>query len=111
MAKKIGKRTVVVVRQARVDRLKGDAAGPPDEHDIDGCAVVPRSSNEQGKGWITVEGWMVIAPYGADVLSTDQVRYDGKLWDVEGDPGDYETKRARGKATIFYLARLGSGTA
>lgn len=108
MAKKIGERTIRVIRAPKVDRLKGDAAGPPSEHDIEGCAVVPRSSMEEGKGWVTVDGWMVAAPYGADVLSTDKVRYDGVVWEVDGTPGDYETKKARGKATLIYLKRLGS---
>lgn len=108
MAKKIGVRTIVVVRTPKVDKLKGDAAGPPAEHEIEGCAVLPRSSNEEGKGWVFVDGRMIIAPHGADVLATDKVRVDGKTWEVDGTPGDYEDKRARGKATIIYLKRLGS---
>ena len=62
-------------------------------------------SNEMGKGWVIVEGRMVVAPYGADVLATDKVRVDGELWDVDGAPGDYENRRGKGKATIFYLAK------
>lgn len=108
MAKKIGERTVVVVREPKVDRLSDPAQGPAAEHDIEGCAVIPRASNEEGKGWVTIEGWMVIAPYGSDVLSTDKVRYDSKVWDVDGEPGDYENRRARGKATIFYLKKQGT---
>lgn len=104
MAKKIGERTVTVVRSAKVDRLDDDAT-PATEHEITGCAVIPRASFERERGWVTVEGWQVIAPYGADVTADDLVRFDGTLWSVDGEPGDYEDRRARGKATIFYLER------
>lgn len=108
MAKKIGERTVTVIREPKVDRLDDPAQGPAAEHDIDGCAVLPRSSNEEGKGWVIVEGRMIIAPFGSDVLGTDKVRVDGEVWDVDGAPGDYENRKAVGKATIFYLKRQGS---
>lgn len=108
MAKKIGSRTITVIRKAKVDRLSDTPAGAPPQHDIEGCAVVPRTSLEQDKGWVIVEGRMVIAPYAADILSDDQVRVDGETWDVDGEPGDYESKRGKGKATIVYLKRLGT---
>lgn len=108
MAKKIGSRTITVVRRPKVDRLSDASSGPPPEHDIKGCAVMPRTSHEEEKGWVIVEGRMVIAPYGADILATDQVRLDGTVWDVDGEPGDYEDRRARGKATIVYLTKTGT---
>lgn len=108
MAKKIGTRTVTVVRKPKVDRLASAPTGAPPEHPITGCAVLPRTSHEEERGWVIVEGRMVVAPYGSDVLATDQVRVDGTTWDVDGEPGDYENKRGQGKATIFYLKRLGS---
>lgn len=101
----MGSRTVTVVREQKVDRLDDTPAGAAPEHDIEGCLVLPRSSYEEGKGWVIVEGRMVVAPYGADVLATDKVRVDGELWDVDGAPGDYENRRGKGKATIFYLAK------
>lgn len=105
MAKKIGSRTVTVVRKAKVDRLSSDTAAET-THDIKGCAVLPRTSFEQDKGWVIVEGRQVIAPYGSDVLATDRVRINGETWNVDGEPGDYENARGKGKATIFYLTRL-----
>lgn len=107
MAKKIGTRTVTVVRQPRVDRLDPNPPPAAIEHDIEGCAIVPRASQEEGKGWVVVEGYSVFAPHGADVTADDRVRFDGVLWDVDGEPGDYENKRGQGKATIFYLTRGG----
>ena len=108
MAKKIGKRTITVIRQPKVDRLDDAPAGVAPEHDIKGCAITPRTSFEAEKGWVIVEGRMVVAPYGADVLADDKVRVDGEVWEVDGAPGDYEDKKARGKATIFYLKRQGT---
>lgn len=110
MAKKIGNRSITVIRKPKVDRLADAPVGAPPEHEIEGCAVVPRTSHEEGKGWVIVEGRMVICPYGADILATDNVRLDGTIWEVDGEPGDYEDRRARGKATIVYLARLGTGS-
>lgn len=106
MAKKIGARTITVVRQAKVDRLS-DETPEPSEHTVEGCVVLPRSSFEEGRGWVVVEGRQVIAPYAADVTADDKVRLEpgGPLWSVDGEPGDYEDKKARGKATIFYLTR------
>lgn len=108
MAKKIGSRTVTIIRKAKVDRLDDESTAAPPEHDITGCVVLPRSSHDEEKGWVIVDGRQVIAPYGADVLADDQVRVDGQVWDVDGAPGDYENKRGKGKATMFYLKRLGS---
>lgn len=109
MPRKIGARTVTVVRAQKVDRLEEPSGTPAPEHDITGCAVLPRVSHEEERGWVIVEGRTIIAPHGSDVLATDQVRVDGETWDVDGAPGDYEDRRARGKATIFYLTRQGAG--
>lgn len=107
MSKKIGKRTIVVKRKPKVDRLS--SSNPAEtQHSVEGCAVLPRTSNEQDKGWVVVEGRMIIAPHGSDVIADDRVVVDGVTWDVDGEPGDYENKRGRAKATIFYLKRLGT---
>jgi hypothetical protein len=108
VAKKIGSRTITVVRKVKVDRLSSTPAGTPPEHDIEGCAILPRTSHEEDRGWVVVEGRMVIAPFEADVLADDLVRIDGVTWEVDGAPGDYENRRGKGKATIFYLKKLGT---
>lgn len=111
MAKKIGSDTIHVIRTVKVDRLAAPG-GAPAEHDVDGCVVLPRLLNaaEDGKGWVIVEGKMVIAPFGADVLADDQVTIPGDTvkFQVDGAPGPYKNKRGRGKAVIFYLKRLGT---
>ncbi len=106
MAKRIGKRTITVIRKPKVDRLSS-ASSAESRFDIEGCAVLPRSSNEEGRGWVIVEGKMVIAPFNADILPSDRILIpgDSKPWNVDGEPGDYENRRAIGKATIVYLTR------
>jgi hypothetical protein len=106
--KKIGERTVTVLRAPKVDRLSDTASTVPAEHDVEGCVVTPRSSYEAGKGWVIVSGRMIVAPFGSDVLATDLVRVDGRVWEVDGEPGEYETKKGKPKAMIFYLKRQGT---
>lgn len=106
MAKKIGTRTVTVVRAAKVDRFD-DPTGAPAEHDVEGCAILPRASKEEGKGWVIHEGWQVIAPYDADVTADDSVRLDGELYSVSGKPGLFENTKGKGKALMFNLDRVG----
>lgn len=107
MARKIGSETITVIRKAKVDRLS-DATSASSQHEIEGCVVLPRTSHEEDKGWTIVEGKQVVAPFGADIQSDDQVDYEGVRWDVDGAPGPYRKKNGLGKATIFYLKRLGS---
>lgn len=103
MAKKIGVRTITVVRKPRGNWLETGPAAAEARHDITGCVILPRSSYEAERGWVIVDGRQIIAPYGSDVVATDQVEIDGELWDVDGAPGDYENRRGAPKATMFYL--------
>lgn len=107
MARGIGAQRVTVVRQERRDRLDTEPASSV-EHDIEGCVILPRSSRDEEKGWVIVEGRQVVAPYGSDIEPDDRVRIDGELWDVDGAPGEYVNRRGRGRATMFYLKRLGT---
>lgn len=116
MAKKIGSDTLVILRQAKVDRLDPNPAPAAVPHDVPGCQVLPRlasgaqNSAEDNKGWTIVEGKMIIAPYGSDVMADDAVRLpdDPVPYQVDGAPGPYKNRRGKGKAMIFYLKRLGT---
>jgi len=108
MAKKIGKRTITVRREERRDPLDPTPSTPA-SHQILGCMVVPRTSFEEERGWVIVEGQMVVAPFGSDVKADDKILLPGdpEPWDVDGQPGHYENKRGIGKACIFYLTKVG----
>lgn len=110
MTRKIGSETIKVRRTVKVDRFAEPSATPPAEHDVTGCVVLPRLSDEQDKGWTIVEGKMIIAPFGSDVLADDQVQVPGEAgwYEVDGQPGAYKNTGGRGKAVIFYLKRVGT---
>lgn len=108
--KNIGSETISVLRVTKTDRLSTGALPEAPAHDVKGCVILPRGYQEDGKGWVVVEGKMIIAPFGADVLADDQVKIPGDTvaYEVDGAPGPYKNKRGRGKAVIFYLKRQGT---
>jgi len=60
--------------------------------DITGCAVAPRYSSEpteRGRQGVIV-GLTIYPPAGSDILFTDQVRVRGVLYDIDGDPAEWE---------------------
>lgn len=113
MAKKLGSHTITVVRQEKVDRYS-DEQPVPVEHDESGCLIIPASYLEGGQGWVFTDRRQVFAPWGADVRTTDLVRFVDPLdsvertWEVDGGIAPYENKRGRGKALGFYVKRLGA---
>lgn len=74
---------------AGVDQY-GDPTGvTPDALTVSGCAVAPRSSSEpteRGRVGVIV-GLTLYAPYGSDIIHTDQIEVDGTVYDIEGEPG------------------------
>jgi hypothetical protein len=58
------------------------------ETPIDALAVWPRASDEETQGRATViVGMTAVLPYGTTVHATDRLRYDDKVWEIEGEPG------------------------
>lgn len=56
--------------------------------DLDALAVWPRASDEQTQGRDTViVGMTAVLPYGTVVRATDRLRFDGQVWEIEGEPG------------------------
>lgn len=112
MAKKPGKRTIVISRQQPADDLDPEPP-PPVEHEIKGCAVWPQSTYEDERGWVGLEGYSVATPYGADIQRTDRVRLldvpfvnPATLWDISGAAVHYENKQGKPKAAIVNLNRV-----
>lgn len=74
------------------DAYGNDVPGAATETDVAGCAVWPRTSDEDVQGRMQVtQGLNVVAPYGTDVRPQDQARVGGVLYDVDGDPGDWRS--------------------
>lgn len=103
-----GTETIKVWREAKRDSLEDETTADPNpHHEVRNCIVWPRTSTEQGKGEVVIEGENVFTPPGADVLATDVVELRGKKYDVEGTPGDYRL-RGRQRGLLVVLKRLGS---
>lgn len=81
--------TVKVRRGGGRDRFGDDQLSTI--HTIEGCTGWPRSSTETNDASNSVvTGRMLSVPFGADLLSTDEVLHpwedeDGSWWSVEGD--------------------------
>lgn len=103
-----GTETVLVFRAARADSLDDtdDSSTEPD-HEVPNCIIWPRTSTEEGKGEVVIEGLNVFTPAGADVLASDTVEARGERYDVDGVPGDYRL-RGRQRGLLVVLKRLGS---
>jgi hypothetical protein len=55
---------------------------------VDALAVWPRASDELTDARDTViVGLTAVLPFGTEVRATDRVEYDGRVWEIEGEPG------------------------
>jgi hypothetical protein len=88
--------TVTVKRPAVKDRW-GDRTGADSEHLVPGCAVYPRGSGNAAREQLAAretitEGLVLLAPFGADIKSTDEVVLpDGARYHVDGQPGVWQS--------------------
>jgi len=60
---------------------------------VPGCAVAPRKELElvtNGRTGVIL-GWTVYAPHGTDVKAHDQVRILDEQYEVEGEPGVWDS--------------------
>jgi hypothetical protein len=89
---------------------------------MSGLIILPRQVEEEGRGWVTIEGWDIyILPSSrvkpdaeperayadGDILATDQIRVDGELWQVDGPPAGYD-KGTQRKATVVKVKKVGA---
>ena len=103
-----GTEVVKVYRQAKADSLDDtDTSASTPDHEVPNCLIWPRTSTEEGKGEVVIEGLNVFTPPGADVLASDIVEARGERYDVDGVPGDYRL-RGRQRGLLVVLKRLGS---
>jgi hypothetical protein len=89
--------TVVRVRGAGYDDNGDPIAGTPTRTTIAGCTIAPRSqfggasSDISGRGRQGVlVGLTLYAPYGTDIVHTDQLEVDGDLFEVDGEVGPWK---------------------
>ena len=116
-----GARTAIRLRKPQGDKLDPAPTGAVDQLLLAGLIIMPRESYEEGRGWVTIEGWEIwilqsstALPAGGarrryadgDILSTDQIRIDGKTWQVDGEPAPFDKGTVR-KATRIRVKRVG----
>lgn len=91
MSEPIGPHVVVRERPLGVDAHGDPVEGQGDLETIEGCYVLPRSSDEaQGRAGTIIVGLTLYAPADSDVLATDLIRWEGTTYRVEGRPGRYD---------------------
>lgn len=84
--------TITRLRGTATEDRYGDEVfdwSDPAELDIDGCAIAPRESAEDGADGrqAVIVGLTIYAPAGADVLPSDRLRVRGDDHEVDGEPG------------------------
>lgn len=84
-----GNETVRVVPQAVGDRLR--TPGPADaEYDLEDCIVLPRSSKEEGKGYVGIGGFDIYY-FGSQPEPPREAKVvvRGETHEIDGKPRDY----------------------
>ncbi|MET9480939.1 head-tail adaptor protein [Streptomyces sp. NPDC006638] len=101
--------TVVVVRPGPSTRdTRGNVIpGPPTETPVPWCAVLPPTGQTAPTMEITQSAQTVTvvrvlyAPMGTDLRPADKVRFDGKVYEVIGEPSPFNrTTRAHIEANL-----------
>lgn len=89
----LGSDTVTRLRGQSRDRF-GDVTGSDSELDIPGCAVQPTSAIEStDHGDLLVTNVTLYAPPGTDLAAADRIRWQGDVYEVDGTPAAWHTRR------------------
>lgn len=108
----IGSHTVTVIRPPQRDKRGDPVPGTGTETDLDGCSVQPRggaaptSSEATDLRDTVTTGLVVYVPPGADIKATDQVRWKGTVYQVDGDPAVWEDLDAVPDHSEVFLKRV-----
>lgn len=92
-----GNESVRVIPTVVTDRLRPGSGGPARAaYDLDECHVLPRATEEQGKGVIGISGFDVYY-FGTEPAPdrTDQISVRGEVHEIVGDPRDFIIKGRR----------------
>ncbi|GGM75535.1 hypothetical protein GCM10012275_52780 [Longimycelium tulufanense] len=111
--------TVTVKRPAGTDAY-GDPLPGGTEHTVSGCAIAPRTSEEQqDRRQTVIVGLALYGPYDADIEPTDTVvlpddplvpvALQGTEWHVEGEPGQWRSPWTGWKAGVEIALRRVTG--
>lgn len=100
----IGKQTITRIRATTTTDRHGNAVrdwGTAAELMIRRCAVEPGAPQEYLLGRDADRiAFFVMAPLSADVVSSDRIRYAGRVYEVSGEPAPWPSDSGR----LDYLA-------
>jgi hypothetical protein len=91
----------IKLRAARPEDEFGDPTGPvPEWRTVRARNVVPRSSDDyEQRGTIIISGFMIVVSSSVEVDAQDEVEVRGKIYQIDGEIGDY------GRKKLFYVTR------
>lgn len=85
--------TIVRVRGSGYDTNGDPVAGTPARLTIAEAFTAPRETSDlddRGRNGVII-GLTLFAPYGTDLLHSDQVEVDGTLYNIDGDAGQWKS--------------------
>ena len=97
------------------DSYGNDVPGTPTEFPVHGCAVAPRDGTGAGANEIidardtVIVGLTLYAPYGTDIRATDQIRVNGELYEVDGQPGSFRSPFTGSTGPVVVALELVTG--
>lgn len=101
-----GVESITRIRKGKVDKLKPQNSTADDERTFENCASLPRQPIETDRGLVGVEGVDIFCFDSAcDVVRTDQVRFNGIVYNVDGDPRRF-VRRGKFKALQITLVKV-----
>lgn len=63
----------------------------PSQLTITGCVLAPRTATEDttaGRQGVII-GWTLYAPADVDLVATDRIEHDGRLYEIDGHPANW----------------------
>lgn len=101
--------TVTVHRPAMVER-RGSIVPDWDRestHEVAGCNMQPASTSRdfEGRAVQADDAWTLYAPPSADIRACDRIGYDGRTFEVDGEPQPRRSPTGRISHLQVALAR------
>lgn len=104
---KTGVETVTRVRPEPPTGRFGERAPSSPDVDIKYCTLIPaRTDESRDLEDLAVQRMTLVAPFEADIKVDDQIRARGWVFDVEGHPQYFRTKKGKPKAVLANLRRV-----
>lgn len=99
MGRPLGRKTITIVRGTKETNAYGDDVlswGSATRTVVRGCDVQPGTTSEylMNRNEATV-AWTVFAPPGTDVTEFDRVEFNGRTYEVDGHPAQWDSYSAR----------------